>query len=346
MCPIADALSDPVVLSALIARAHTGTVSLHRAGHARTQERLMASQDNSISIYPGLEFWLSSTDMAAKLRDIDARIATTAPADIPALWDGIPFDVFSLLAFHRPPQYRNLLAFFPDWPSTKVQEETVGASGLKLQLMTSAFIRSMTNGARQHLRKPLNEARVLDYGVGFGRNIRMLSKFVPSTQLYGVDPFVPHVETCQKLGVKAQILTCDPLPTSLPGPLANSRLDMVFLFSIFTHLSEKAHLKVLKVIHDHLDDDGLLVVTVRPEESWNVVVPPKEVAAYREQHRSKGIAFMPIGVFVSADGEPTFGETSISLDFVRRQWTGWDIVGMDLNLIDPYQLILFLKKKR
>jgi SAM-dependent methyltransferase len=304
------------------------------------------SRMEPLEIYRGLEFWLSSPDMAARLQDIDRRIATTAPRDIPRLWDAIPFDVFSLLAFHRPPQYPNLQAFFPEWPTPLIQYQTVGASGTQLQFMTNAFIRSLVAGARQHLPCRLAEARVLDYGVGFGRNVRMLTKYVPADNLYGVDPFPLSVELCKKLGVKAHIYACESYPKSLPPAIAGSKFDLIFLFSIFTHLSEKTHARVLKVVHDSLDDGGLLVATIRPPEAWDVLKTEAR-KRFRRDHDNRGFAFQPLEIaeLGTVDGLPTFGETSISLKYVEENWTHWQIVDMDLNLVDPYQLILFLRRK-
>jgi SAM-dependent methyltransferase len=312
---------------------------LNRAARANPQLE-------ALEIYSGLEFWLSNADMAARLRDIDRRIATTAPQDIPALWDAIPFDVFSLLAFQRPAQYPNVQAFFPAWPSALIQTQTVGASGRKLQFMTNAFIRSLVAGARRHLKRPLAEARVLDYGVGFGRNVRMLTKYVPADSLYGVDPFPPNVALCRELGIKARIHACESYPEALPQAIAGTRFDLVFLFSIFTHLSEKTHARVLKVIRENLAEDGLLVVTIRPREAWDVL-RTEAGEEVRRQHDTCGFAFRPIAIaeLGAVDGEPTFGETSISLEYVEKNWAQWRVVDMDLNLVDPYQLILFLQKK-
>ena len=45
------------------------------------------------------------------------------------------------------------------------------------------------------------------------------------------------------------------------------------------------------------------------------------------------------------NGEQTFGETAISLDYIDKTWSDWKVVACDLNLIDPYQLIVFLEKR-
>ena len=211
-------------------------------------------------------------------------------------------------------------------------------------MMTNAFIRSMTNGAATHLARPFKEARVLDYGVGFGRNIRMLSKYVPTDQLFGVDVLDSHIDLCRTLGVKATMTVCDKVPSQLPKPMHGMRFDLVFLFSVFTHLSENTHKQVLDVLHRNLDDDGLLVVTVRPAESWGVVVP-FESGAYKAAHEKEGFSFMPLEILPPVNGEQTFGETAISLDYIDKTWSGWKIVAYDLNVIDPYQLIVFLKKR-
>jgi len=298
----------------------------------------------AFEVYENLAFWLDDGEMASRLRAVDERIGDVPAKEIPALWDTIPFDLFSLLAFHRPEAYPNIRRFLPAWPPEKVQMETVGASGTKLMFMTNAFIRSLVQGARRHLGKDLADASVLDYGVGFGRNIRMLSKVVPGDQLYGVDPFEPHIGLCRELGVKAGIHLCESNPKALPEALRSVRFDLVFLFSIFTHLAERTHLDVLNAIHGGMQDDGLLAVTVRPRESWDVVFP-SDPGTYKDLHDREGFAFLPLDILTTTDGEPTFGETSISLDYVRRKWTGWELVGSDLNLVDPYQLILFLRKR-
>jgi len=298
----------------------------------------------TLDVYKDIAFWLTSSDMAKRLDEIDQKIAQTPSKDIPALWDDVPFDLFSLLTFHRPTRYPNIRAFLPDWPPIDLQENTVGASGRKLMMMTNAFIRSMTSGAATHLDKPLREANVLDYGVGFGRNIRMLSKYVPADQLFGVDVLDSHVELCRTLGVKATTAVCDKVPSTLPEPMRGVRFDLAFLFSIFTHLSESTHQQVLDVLHRNLDDNGLLVVTIRPGESWDVVLP-HESEAYKAKHATDGFSFLPLEILPPVNGEQTFGETSISLDYIGKAWSDWKVIASDLNVIDPYQLIVFLKKR-
>ncbi len=59
-------------------------------------------------------------------------------------------------------------------------------------------------------------------------------------------------------------------------------------------------------------------------------------------HEAKGFAFTPHNR-PPIDGDITFGDTSMSLDFVSSQFSQWRLAGVDYNLVDPFQVVLFLK---
>ena len=42
--------------------------------------------------------------------------------------------------------------------------------------------------------------------------------------------------------------------------------DLIYAFSVFTHLSEKTAHIVLSTLRDHIADTGVLVLTIRPKE--------------------------------------------------------------------------------
>ena len=44
------------------------------------------------------------------------------------------------------------------------------------------------------------------------------------------------------------------------------------------------------------------------------------------------------------EGEVTYGDTSMSLEFVRDNFVGLEIAGVEFNEADPLQLIVFLTK--
>jgi len=61
----------------------------------------------------------------------------------------------------------------------------------------------------------------------------------------------------------------------------------------------------------------------------------------KSRHVEGGFAFIPHHR-EPIDGDITYGDTSISFDYIRRNWTDWRLVGYDFNNSDPNQLIAFL----
>jgi hypothetical protein len=56
----------------------------------------------------------------------------------------------------------------------------------------------------------------------------------------------------------------------------------------------------------------------------------------------KGFAFTPHDR-EKIDGEVTYGDTSISDEYIQRNWKNWRTVGTDNFLQDPFQKMIFLK---
>ena len=42
------------------------------------------------------------------------------------------------------------------------------------------------------------------------------------------------------------------------------------------------------------------------------------------------------------NGDITYGNTSMTLDFVRQRWPQWKIAGTEQNASDPLQILVFL----
>ncbi|TCF98175.1 hypothetical protein BZM26_27090 [Paraburkholderia strydomiana] len=75
----------------------------------------------------------------------------------------------------------------------------------------------------------------------------------------------PTIEACDGHHIRANIALSECLPTDLP--FANCKFNLIYAFSVFTHLSERAATAALTACRKHIYEDGLMaitIVTVRP----------------------------------------------------------------------------------
>ena len=278
---------------------------------------------------------------ADQLRALDEELGRNPKADVSKLFANVSLDVFALLLFERPDTYPHLSGFFPRMPTVERQNEWVGKSGLPLMLESTAFVRSLTEKMAKHVKQPLAESNVLDYGFGWGRLLRLMQKYVPEQQLYGFDPWQPIVDESRSLGVRGNLEVVPEYPKQLPGP----KFNLIYAFSIFTHLSERCHLAVLDAFHGSLADDGIIMLTVRPARYWPHKKHPRAAELERSQAET-GFAFDPHPKLTpAADGEVPYGDTTISPQYIARHWQKFELIEVDVNALSPEQIIVVLRKR-
>jgi SAM-dependent methyltransferase len=170
--------------------------------------------------------------------------------------------------------------------------------------------------------------------------------------LYGCDPVEEILDVCRKNGVPATLARTDFLPERLPF---EERFDLAFAFSVFTHISEDAHERCLRVLHGSLRPGGILVLTVRPPEYLQyceLMHPVIESlgANYRAQLDEARYLFAAhpaeTSHFQYGGGEMTYGETVITLPYIReRWWPLFELLDVDLLVGDLYQVMITLKRR-
>ena len=130
----------------------------------------------------------------------------------------------------------------------------------------------------------------------------------------------------------------DTLPSSLP--FTDTTFDLIYAFSIFTHLSEVAVRACLDSFRKSLSPEGLCIITIRPKEFWQFSShrrTPTEVRALTEAHDVRGFAFS------SLQQQECYGDASMSKPYLEREFPAWRIVKLGRTLIDPYQLTVCLQ---
>ena len=218
-----------------------------------------------------------------------------------------------------------------------------GGGGHDQLLDSLSFVRILAQGYHDHTGKTLHDKRILDFGCGFGRLLRMMLYYTDPANLAGVDPWEGSLEACKEFNVLGDIRQSDYLPTSLP---VTGKFDAIYSYSVLTHTSRRATLAALAVLRDVIADNGLLTITIRPVEFWHVWgptngLPNDKIARLQRQHFDEGFAFDPIDL-PPIDGDITFGTTSMNLEWIEATAPGWRFVGYDRG-IEAFQQIIFLK---
>lgn len=287
----------------------------------------------------------------AVLSALDAKIGDLDPSRVQLEFERIPLDIFGRLHVDRPAAYPNLLNWLSPLPSPDIQTSWTGCADHQLMTQSMAFVKTLVGTYHALACKPLSQAHVLDFGCGWGRLIRLLNKYVPEDRIYGVDPWSRSIEICRETRVRANLFVSDYIPRSLPTP-RDLKFDLIVAFSVFTHLSEKVTRICVQTLSDHLTDTGIIALTIRPVEYWDCLLDgddpafdPEFVAGLKARHRREGFAFLPHDR-AKIEGEVTYGDTSMSLDFIRSHFSGLDIVALEFSEVDPLQLIVFLRKAR
>jgi SAM-dependent methyltransferase len=279
-----------------------------------------------------------------ELAKIDGQMKMTQSQNIPGLFRRIPLEVFGKLLLDVPPEYPHIKEYFPAMATEAVQRHWTGAHGEALLNQSVAFMKTMIYGYSSTSGKEIENASVLDYGCGWGRLIRLLYKFVPIDNIYGVDPSDESIKVCEQNGVKGNLAISDYVPRKLPF---EQQFDLIFAFSVFTHLSEKTAHIVLDTLRKYVSEGGILIITIRPREYWHVherVYPEQGVVASKMMaiHDEKGFAFSPHNR-PPIDGDITYGDASMTLTYLEDNFPQWKIAATEYNDTDPYQVILFLK---
>ena len=256
----------------------------------------------------------------------------------------LTIDELGLLLLDVPGTYPALRQFLPTMPADEVQRAWTGLAGVELLRQSCAFVRSVELAFCKNVHRPLKHATILDYGCGWGRLIRLMYHYSPPEKIFGVDPWDQSIELCRSHGLKGNLAICDYVPDSLPFG-NDAGFDLIYAFSVFTHLSERTAQRVLRVMRSCIDANGLLALTVRPMEYWDVhgegFPAGLNAQTMKSRHVEGGFAFIPHHR-EPIDGDITYGDTTISFDYIRRNWTDWRLVGHDFNSSDPNQLIAFL----
>lgn len=253
---------------------------------------------------------------------------------------GLAMEEFGELMIAMPNRdFPGLSRVLPAMAPEHIQKTWTGSSGLTLHEQTAAFVRQFEVAYVRATSKPLHGKRILDFGCGYGRILRLLYFFNDPENLWGVDAWEKSLATCEEAGLRANLRLSDRVPEQLPTE--GVIFDAALAFSVFTHLAPVAAKACLQAVRRSMTDGGILVATCRPVEFWPFIDRARgtdRAGALQRSHDANGFAYWPHN---GAEGE-TYGDASYSMGWWQEQ-AGWRLLGHDWSRADPYQVSMVLQ---
>lgn len=219
-------------------------------------------------------------------------------------------------------------------PDEKIQINFTGLGGHQTLSQAFAFYRIAKGLVARNSRDIRECTAALDFGCGWGRLIRFFLKDIDASGLWGIDCLKDMIGLCKTQNLRCNFEVSEIMP---PSRFGSNTFDLVYLYSVFSHLSEEAHLAWLKEFARILKPGGMVVATTRPKafiehchdlsrrsklEDWQVG------AAKSFSDPEKALADYDRGEFVhspSGAGDVLntsfYGETCIPKKYVENNWT-------------------------
>lgn len=225
--------------------------------------------------------------------------------------------------------------FLPAFPAPSWQKQFVGSSNAPAMNEAAGFIKLIKEELAR-LGQPLSsENVVVDFGTGWGRYIRLMMRYIPKERLFGLDVDPDMIGFCKISGLPANFSV---VPSFGPTTLADSSVDLIYAYSVFSHLSESAHSAWMEEFRRILKPSGVLIFTTQARRflSWTETLRSKPVEGMSLWEQSLAKAFPDLsktvsdydsGKFIFA---PTgggdyraatfYGETAIPEKWLRLRW--------------------------
>ncbi len=179
------------------------------------------------------------------------------------------------------------------------------------------------------------DSKVLDFGCGWGRIIRFFIKDVPSANLYGIDCDDDIIKVCQASNFNCSFDVNGIYP---PTVFKDNYFDLIYSYSVFSHLSEDAHKLWLTEFSRILKPGGILIATTRHRDFILTCARLREMKKQDVPFFATGpsesfldtskslmeydngeYVYEPIGGGGIRDGS-FYGETCIPEKYVKKEW--------------------------
>lgn len=250
----------------------------------------------------------------------------------------------------------------PGFPDSNIQRQFSGAVNVNEQALHGGF-RFYQHVKRicKSLGTPISEeTRILDFGCGWGRIARFFFKDVARENFFGVDIDPDMISFCTSAMQYGVYTAVQPEP---PMAFESGTLDVIFAYSVFSHLAEPVALKWIEEFARVLKPNGVLLATTQGSAFLDFCksLQGQEGTLEFGWHQALAKSFIPIekskeeyaeGRFLYAPtggGGPRdksfYGEALIPKKYIEQNFTPFLILREFID--DPQQLpqALFVMQK-
>lgn len=222
----------------------------------------------------------------------------------------------------------------PKLPADDIQVSTVGRSGRRVVADAFLFKNFLKTMLGTYSTVKLADARILDFGCGWGRILRTFLNEAPAANLLGLDAEHLMVEIAvETTGNGVAYRKIEQLP---PTGLPERQFDLIYAYSVFSHLSEPAAASWIAEFSRVAKPGGLICVTTRPRTHLTQFLenqPVRDVTIHSDMYRKifgdpeSDLARYDRGEFVFQPGSnrgPSaehYGEAVVPEAYARKNWT-------------------------
>jgi glycosyltransferase involved in cell wall biosynthesis/SAM-dependent methyltransferase len=278
----------------------------------------------------------SNVELLREVEDLLPAVQDLSAVSIKKLFENVgdEFYFWLLTEGHEHIANQALMSLLPTMPDEQTQINWTGRSGyetLHQAFLAFSLFKKIINNHHKDIRSC---DRILDFGCGWGRLIRFFLKDIEPEGLWGIDCYEEAITICKNSNLRCNFESIDVMP---PTHLPENFFDAIYLYSVFSHLSEEAHMAWLLEFRRILKPGGVVIATTRPRHflvECDALRRNKDVKGFQHgaiasfQDIKKSLSDYDNGRFCHS---PTggggvlstsfYGETAIPKKYVIEHWT-------------------------
>jgi ubiquinone/menaquinone biosynthesis C-methylase UbiE len=154
----------------------------------------------------------------------------------------------------------------PEYPSETLQRNTTGLSSIAAIEQAYAFRENVLDALKRAGTPLSSSSKLLDFGFGWGRISRVFMADVPLRNIHGIDVDPEFVALTREAFDSDNFGECPAFP---PTSFPSSEFNLIYAYSVFSHLSEAACQQWMQEFHRILKPGGLVAFTTRHESFFD-----------------------------------------------------------------------------